>query len=127
MTAASRVARSAVVVRVVVDGAMPSSLTASAAASLRATGILIEVLDVSSSPPSRSSLIRSMTAPTSMPVMYHTSVVQNRAPTAPMSHRVGTGRQGRAGDRRRPGSRRRAACGQAARPRSLSEPVNGIP
>ena len=76
MTAASSVARSAAVVRAVADGAMPSSVTASAAASLRAVGILIEVLDVSSSPSSRSSLIRSMAVCRSMEVMYHAPVVQ---------------------------------------------------
>src|SRR5271154_323510 len=65
MTTDSSVARSAAVVRAVADGAMPSSVTARAAASLRAVGILIEVLDVPSSLPSRSSPIRSMTAGTS--------------------------------------------------------------
>ena len=76
MTTASSVARSAAVVRAVADDAMPSSLTAKAAASLRAVGILIEVLDVSSSLQSRSSPIRSMTAGTSMRVLYHAAVVQ---------------------------------------------------
>src|SRR6266568_2072683 len=56
MTTASSVARSAAVVRDV--------------------GILIEVLDVSSSPSSRSSLSRSMAVCRSMQVMYHASVVQ---------------------------------------------------
>src|SRR6266702_7894161 len=76
MTTASSVARSAAVVREVADDATPSSLTASAAASLRAVGILIEVLDVSSSPSSRSSLSRSMAVCRSMQVTYHASVVQ---------------------------------------------------
>src|SRR6476619_3697198 len=80
MTTASSVARSAVVVRAVADDAMPSSLTASVAASLRAVGILIEVLDVSSSPSSRSSLIRSITTCSSMQIMYHTLVVQTDLP-----------------------------------------------
>jgi hypothetical protein len=80
MTTASSVARSAVVVRAVADDAMPSSLTASVAASLRAVGILIEVLDVSSSPSSRSSLIRSITTCSSMQITYHTPVVQTDLP-----------------------------------------------
>src|SRR6266581_4046802 len=89
MTTASSVARSAAVVREVADDATPSSLTASAAASLRAVGILIEVLDVSSSPSSRSSLSRSMAVCRSMQVMYHASVVQiepNALRSAAMTH-----------------------------------------
>src|SRR5580693_4591597 len=76
MTTASSVARSAAVVRAVADGATPSSFTARAAASLRAVGILIEVLEVPCSLPSRSLLIRSMTTGPSMQVVYHVPVVQ---------------------------------------------------
>src|SRR5260370_40111154 len=81
MRAASSVGRSAAVVRAVGGGGMPSSLTASAAASLRAVGILIEVLDVSSSPSSRSSLIRSIAVCNSIKVMYHAPVVQDQPKT----------------------------------------------
>ena len=59
MTSASSVALSAAAVRAVADGATPSSLTASVAASLSVVGILIDVLDVSALPLSSSWLIRS--------------------------------------------------------------------
>ena len=61
ITAASSPARKAFAVSTVVDGARSSSLTASAAASLSADGIRIDVLTVWSSVLSSSSLIRSMT------------------------------------------------------------------
>src|ERR1700759_1659077 len=100
MTTASSVARSAVGVRAVADDAMPSSLTASVAASLRAVGILIEVLDVSSSPSSRSSLIRSITTCSSMQIMYHTPVVHPGLPR--LRSRFQLGRECAARSDRRP-------------------------
>jgi hypothetical protein len=78
MTIASSAARSAAVVKVVVEGATPSSLTASAAASRSAVGILIDVLDVSIAPASRSSLIRSIAVIASTRLLYHIAVVRNR-------------------------------------------------
>ena len=87
MTIASRVARKAVVVSAVADCATPSSLTASAAASRSATGILIDVLDVSCVRRSSSALIRLIAADASMNQLYHALVV-HRARSQPSANRA---------------------------------------
>ena len=118
MTTASSDTRSAEVVRAVADGAMPSSLTASAAASLGAVGILIEVLVVSSSSSSRSSLIRSITVCSSMRIMYHAPVVQNHDRPGKGAHVLLGSESCRTGTRARSGSRTgmlMVACGQGRR------------
>ena len=75
---ASSIARSAAAVSAVADGATPSSATAIAAASLRAAGSLIDVLDLGEPSASSSALIRPIATGSSMAELYRIYVVHPR-------------------------------------------------